>query len=335
MPERIDAMVQRRACGEIVVCEDVFGPAIEELAQRFEVLHEPDLWQRPGELAAAIRQARALIVRNRTRVTRKLMEEGERLVVIGRAGAGLDNVDVGAASELGIVVCYAPVQNATSVAEHTLGLIICLLRHIARADRSVREGQWLRHEHTGHELAGKVLGVVGLGRVGSRVAAYGRALGMRVIAHDPYLADGGRRAAELGCELVGLADLLARADVVSLHVPLTDETQHMIDRRALGQMKPTAVLINTSRGGVVDETALAEALEAGEIGGAALDVREEEPPPPDSPLHRLDNTLLTPHIAAFTEEAQAAVVEAVASDVAAVLSGRPATYYANFPQPKR
>lgn len=324
-----------RPAVDIVVSEDVVGPGMARLAESFEVHADPELWQRPDELAEIVRSARALIVRNRTEVPASLLQTADRLLVVGRAGAGLDNVDVDAASSLGIVVCYAPVQNATSVAEHTLALMLTLMRRISEADRSVRGGQWLRHEHTGRELAGKTLGVIGLGSIGRRVAAYARALGMRLVAHDPYLPPDSEAPAELDCELVPLSDLLAQADVVTIHVPLTDDTRHLMDRRAFQQMKNSSVLINTSRGPVVHEGDLCEALESGQIGGAALDVREVEPPAPDSRLHALDNVVLTPHIAAFTTEAQDAVVEAVATDVAAVLDGQAATYHANFPHPRR
>ena len=320
---------------EIVIPEDLTGPGTERLAQYFNVYQDSSLWQRPDELADLISGARALIVRNRTPVTAELLQAGRELLVVGRGGAGLDNIDVAAATKLGIVVCYAPVQNATSVAEHTLGLMLALVRRIPVADSSVRAGQWLRHEHTGTQLAGKTLGIIGLGHIGRLVAAYGKALGMELVGYDPYLSTDSPVIKQLGCELTKFDALLTRADVITIHVPLTDQTYHLLDRHALDQMKNTAVLVNTSRGPVVNEEELCFALEAGQIAGAALDVRENEPPAPDSPLHRLDNTVLTPHIAAFTTEAQNAVVEAVAADVIAVLSGKPANYYANFPSPRR
>ncbi len=319
---------------DIVVAEDVTGPAMAELDQQFAVYQDATLWQRPDELADAISTARALIVRNRTQVTAELLQGADQLLAVGRAGAGLDNVDVAAASELGVVVCYAPVQNATSVAEHTIALMLALLRRIPQADQSVRQGQWLRHEHTGHELAGKTLGVIGLGNIGRRVATYAQALGMQVIACDPYLSPDSEVVEQLSCELMSLFDLLAQADVVSVHTPLSVETHHLLDCDAFQQMKNSAVLINTSRGSIVNEADLGEALESGQIAGAALDVRESEPPAPDSRLHTLGNTVLTPHIAAFTTEAQNAVVQAVVADVTAVLNGEVATNYANFRRPR-
>ena len=320
---------------DIVVSEDVVGPAMDELREQFAVHENAGLWQEPEELAEALGSARALIVRNRTKVTAAVLEQATELVIVGRAGAGLDNVDMSAASALGVVVSYAPVQNATSVAEHTLALMLALLRRIPQADSSVRQGQWLRQKHTGGELAGRTLGIIGLGNSGRRVAGYGRALGMRVIASDPYLSPDSTSVTELECQLVALPDLLAQADVVTVHVPLTDETRHLLGRGAFEQMKNSAVLVNAARGEIVDEAALCGALESGQIAGAALDVREGEPPSPDSPLHLLDNTVLTPHIAAFTTEAQDAVVAAVAADVAAVLNGRDASNHANFPRPRR
>ncbi len=320
---------------DIIVTEDVTGPAMVPLAEKFEVYQDPTLWQRPDELADTVRNVRAVIVRNRTQVTAQLLRAAEHVLIVGRAGAGLDNVDVQAASNLGIVVCSAPVQNATSVAEHTLALMLSLARRIPPADCSVRQGQWLRHEHTGVQLAGKILGVIGLGNIGRRVATYGRALGMQVIAHDPYLSPDSEAVAQLGCELMSLSELFAQADVVTVHVPLTDATHHLLNRQAFEQMKDSALLINTSRGPVVNEADLGEALTSGAIAGAALDVRETEPPDPDSPLHMLDNVVLTPHIAAFTTAAQNAVIEAVVADVTAVLDGQAASYYANFPRPQR
>ncbi len=320
---------------DIVVAEDIVGPAMAQLGDRFKVYQDAALWQHPDDLAHTVSNAQALIVRNRTQVTAELLQQADQLLVVGRAGAGLDNVDVAAATELGIVVCYAPVQNAISVAEHALGLMLAVLRRISPADSSVRAGQWLRHEHTGTQLSGKTLGVIGLGQIGQLVGAYGKALDMELLGCDPYLSGDSPVVEELGCELTELEDLLARADVITLHVPLTDQTYHLLDRHAFDRMKDTAVLINTSRGAVVNEEDLCAALAAGQIAGAGLDVRENEPPAPDSPLHRFDNTVLTPHIAAFTTEAQNAVVEAVATDVMAVLSGKPAIYYANFASPRR
>ncbi|MCK4324348.1 MAG: hydroxyacid dehydrogenase [Armatimonadetes bacterium] len=327
--------MRNRNAPDIVVAEDIVGPAMAQLGDRFKVHKDAALWQHPDDLADVVSTARALIVRNRTQVTAELLQQADQLLVVGRAGAGLDNVDVATATELGIVVCYAPVQNAISVAEHTLGLMLALLRRISPADSSVRAGQWLRHEHTGTQLSGKTLGVIGLGHIGQMVGAYGQALGMELLGCDPYLSADSPVVEELGCELTELEDLLARADVITLHVPLTDQTHHLLDHHAFDRMKDTAVLINTSRGTVVNEEDLCAALEAGQIAGAGLDVRENEPPAPDSPLHRFDNTVFTPHIAAFTTEAQNAVVEAVATDVLAIISGKPAEYYANFPSPRR
>ncbi len=327
--------MRNRNAPDIVVAEDIVGSAMAQLADSFEVYQDAGLWQRPDDLADVVSTARALIVRNRAQVTSELLQQADQLVVVGRAGAGLDNVDVQAASNLGIVVCSAPVQNATSVAEHTLALMLSLARRIPHADCSVRQGQWLRHEHTGIQLAGKVLGVIGLGNIGQRVATYGRTLGMQVIAHDPYLSPDSEAVAQLGCTLMPLSDLLSRADVATIHVPLTDATHHLLNRQAFELMKDSALLINTSRGPVVNEADLGEALTSGVIAGAALDVRETEPPDPNSPLHMLDNVVLTPHIAAFTTAAQNAVVEAVVADVAAVLDGQAASYYANFPRPQR
>jgi D-3-phosphoglycerate dehydrogenase len=233
---------------------------------------------------------------------------------------GVDNIDVVAATRRGIAVMNTPGGNTVSAAEHTLALLLSLVRRIPWAAESMRRGEWDRKKFGGTELRGKSLGLVGLGRIGSHVANVARALGMTVLAHDPYLSEA--RAAELGVTLSGLDELLGRADVISLHLPATEETRNLIDRRRLGLLKKTAVVINTARGGVVDETALLEAVESGALAGAALDVFEQEPLPKDSPLRRSDRIILTPHLAASTTEAQKRVsVEICRSVREALLTG--------------
>jgi D-3-phosphoglycerate dehydrogenase len=219
------------------------------------------------------------------------------------------------------------------VAELTLGLMLALARKIPAADRDTRAGGWARRRFTGTELAGKTLGVVGLGRIGSLAAARARAFGMTIIAHDQYLDPQSPIVRELEARLVSLDELLAEADVVTCHLPLTDQTERLFDHRRFSQMKRGALFVNTSRGEVVDEAGLVQALEEGRIAGAALDVRQTEPPLP-GPLAQFDNVILTPHVAAFTEEAQERVVAAVCRDVAAVLRGQEAAGYVNFPSPR-
>jgi len=257
------------------------------------------------ELKSIIGEYDALIVRSRTMVTADLLEAAGRLKVLGRAGVGVDNIDVSAASCRGVVVLNATGGNVVSVAEHTLALILALVRHIAQADASLKRGAWERSRFRGIALSGKKLGLLGAGRIGSEVARRARAFGMRVVAYDPYLSP--ERAEQLGIELVTLASLLREADVVSVHVPLTEETRGLIGARELVLMKPTAYLVNAARGGIVDEKALAEALKAGALGGAALDVFEKEPVPADHPLLKLENVLAVPHLGAATQEAQTSV----------------------------
>ncbi len=256
-----------------------------------------------SELRSVIGGYDALIVRSRTKVTAEVLAAGGRLKVVGRAGVGVDNIDVESANQRGIAVLNAPGGNVIAAAELTLGLMLALLRHIAQADASIRRGEWERSRYQGTELYGKTLGLVGAGRIGSEVASRAAAFGMRVLVSDPYLSQ--ERAREIGAELVSLESLLEQADILSVHTPLTEETRGLVGPGELARMKPTAYLINAARGGVVDESALAAALEAGRLAGAALDVFEREPPPGDCPLLKLENVLAVPHLGAATREAQA------------------------------
>lgn len=266
--------------------------------------------ERPGltgtALEAALREADGVIVRSGTRLTAPLLEGASRLRAVVRAGVGVDNIDVAAATRRGIVVMNTPSGNTVSTAEHTLAMLLALARHIPAADVSVKQGRWERSKWVGTQLAGKTLGIVGLGRIGREVARRAAAFDMKLIGFDPFLT--AERIAHLGVEPVGrLENLLERCDILTLHVPLTEETRHMIGANQLARMKPGAWLINCARGGLVDEAALAEALNAGRIGRAALDVFETEPPPPDHPLLRAPNLICTPHLGASTVEAQRSV----------------------------
>lgn len=319
---------------EILVSEWIEGSDLEGLRQRYSVSVEPELWRDAARLAARLADSRALIVRNQTRVTSELIRAADRLEVIGRAGAGLDNIDVAAASDAGIAVCYAPDQNALSVAELAMAMLLALARRLGSADRATRAGGWGREVFTGMELHGKTLGVIGFGRVGFLVAMRARAFGMRVLAHDPFIGPDAVTVTESGVELVGLDDLVPRADVVSCHLPSTPATYKLFDRERFRVMKRTALFLNLARGDVVDESALIEALQHGWIGGAGLDVRTVEPPAP-SPLNEMENVILTPHIAALTAEAQARVVAVVCRDIAAVLDGQAVLYSANAPSLRR
>lgn len=317
---------------DILVSEQIAGPALEDLRRRYDVCFDPGLWRDPDVLADRVAGCRALLVRNQTKVTAELIRTAGDLEVIGRAGVGLDNIDVAAATEAGIVVCYAPEQNAVSVAELSMGVLLALARGVVRADQHTRAGGWARQTFTGVELHGKTLGVIGFGRIGFLLAMRARAFGMQVLAHDPFVSPDNLMVVESGARLVELEELLAGSDVVSCHLPSTPQTRGFFDAGKFRRMKPTAYFLNLARGEVVDEAALIRALEQGAIAGAGLDVRAIEPPP-SSPLDGMENVVLTPHIAAFTHEAQDRVVAAVCRDIAAVLEGRPAAYHANFPRP--
>ncbi len=318
---------------DVLISEHIGGPALDELRRQFDVVIEPDLWRDPIALRERVADFRALIVRNQTRVTREVLVAAGRLDVVARAGAGLDNIDVPAATEAGVVVTYAPEQNAISVAELSMGILLGLARRIPSADRSTRAGGWERQAFTGVELYGKTLGVIGFGRIGFLLAMRARAFGMRVLAYDPYVSPDAVTVVESGAELVVVDDLLARSDVVSCHLPSTPETRGFFDAQRFATMKSTAFFLNLARGEVVDEDALADALRGGRIAGAGLDVRAVEPPAP-SGLNELENLILTPHVAAFTDEAQERVIAAVCRDVANVLGGRRAAYFVNFAAPQ-
>jgi D-3-phosphoglycerate dehydrogenase len=311
---------------EIVVLERVEGVAIDQLAAEFELASV----DRPEDLVAPER-VRGLIVRNRTLVDRSLLARLPGLEIVARAGAGLDNVDVEAASSAGVVVTYAPVENTVSTAEHTLALALSAAHRVAQLHGEVRSGGWDRR--LGQELAGGVWGVVGLGRIGRSVAALAQGIGMTTIGFDPALSAVGGEPP--GVRLVSLPELLAEALVVSLHVPLLPGTHHLIAEAELAAMRPDAILVNTARGELVDEAALAAALDAGRPGKAALDVREHEPPAQPDPLAERHDVVLTPHVAGLSSQAQARVTGTIARDVRAVLNGAEATSAANFSRPRR
>jgi D-3-phosphoglycerate dehydrogenase len=269
------------------------------------------------ELQRALAGAHALVVRSETRVTADLMAQAPVLRVIARAGTGVDTIDVHAATRRGIAVMNAPGANTVSAAEHAMGLMLSLARHIPWAADAMRRGEWDRKRFEGTELRGKTLGVVGLGRIGGHVAQLARVFGMSVVGHDPFVPT--ERAGELGVRLLPLDQLLRTADVVTLHLALTEQTQHVINAERLRLMKPTALLINTARGELVDEEALADAIRAGRLAGAAIDVFAVEPLPADSPLRDLDRVILTPHLAASTAEAQERVAVEICTAVRAAL----------------
>ena len=281
------------------------------------------------ELVQIIPEYDALMIRSGTRVTQAVIEAGKLLKIIGRAGVGVDNVDVPAATRRGILVVNSPEGNTVAAAEHAVAMMLAMSRFIPDANQSVKSGKWDRKSFTGVEVYKKTLGIVGLGKIGAHVAGIARAMGMRLLAFDPYLSV--ERAEQIGCQLVELDILFREADYITLHLPKTPETQHLINAEAIAKMKPTVRIVNCARGGIIDENALAEALKAGKIGGAALDVYEEEPLG-DSPLRSLGKEMvLTPHLGASTEEAQVNVAIDVAEQIRDVLLDLPARSAVNIP----
>lgn len=314
------AWVRSHPMADIVVTEFMDAAALDGLAADFDVHYDADLGADPDALAQHVAGARAIIVRNKTRVDAGLIAAAPRLVVIGRLGVGLDNIDLDACARRGVVVCPATGANATSVAEYVLGAVLTLFRPVFTQSDRLLAGRWSREGAVGRELAGRVLGLVGLGGVAQAVAERASALGLRVLAFDPLLPVE-HPAWQLAAP-VELRQLLAESDVVSLHVPLTSETRNLIDADALDAMKPTAVLINTSRGGIVDEVDLAAALRAGRLAGAALDVFEQEPLGDAADrFEGVPNLILTPHVAGLTAESQARVSAVTADNVRRELEG--------------
>jgi D-3-phosphoglycerate dehydrogenase len=267
----------------------------------------------PAQLREALTGCAGLVVRSETKVTSDLMDTATALRVIGRAGVGVDNIDVAAATERGIVVMNAPDGNTITTAEHTIALLIALARRIPQANSSLKSGRWERKTFVGVELQGKTLGVVGLGRIGRTVAARARAFGMNIVAFDPFIAP--EQARDLEIQLATLEDLFGRADFITIHTPLTAETRGVIGRDAFSRMKKGVRIINCARGGLVDEGALYEAIKSGTVAGAALDVFVDEPPAADHPLLMLDEVIATPHLGASTTEAQEGVAFTVAEQM--------------------
>src|SRR3954471_10543469 len=253
------------------------------------------------DLLDVIKGAHALIIRSATKVTSEVLDAGTDLVVVGRAGIGLDNVDVDHATKRGVMVVNAPQSNILSAAEHTLALLLAVARNVPQAHTALKQGKWERSKWEGMELHAKTLGVVGLGRVGALVAQRASAFGMRLVAYDPFVSPD--RARQMGIELLTLDDLVRQADIITIHLPKTPETLGLFGKDLLAQMKPDVRIVNTARGGIVDEAALAEAVRSGQVAGAALDVFAEEPTT-ESPLFELDGVVVTPHLGASTREAQ-------------------------------
>lgn len=284
---------------------------------------------KPEQLEEKIKEYDALIVRSATKVTKNIIAAGNNLKVIGRAGVGLDNVDLEAATQKGIIVMNTPAGNTISTAEHTVSMILSLSRNIPQANASTKKGEWKRSKFMGVELYNKVLGIVGFGRIGTEVAKRALSFGMKILAYDPFLS---KEVAEgLGVEVVELNDLFTRSDYITVHTPLTEETKHLISKEEFRLMKKGIRVINCARGGIIDELALVEAVKDGKVAGAALDVFEKEPLSADSELLKFDNIILTPHLGASTEEAQVNVAIEVAEIVRDALLNKGIRNAANYP----
>lgn len=309
----------------ILVNEPIDPAGIELLQKEHEVVRRDCS---PSELLTVIGEFDALIVRSATDVTADVIAAGRRLQVIGRAGVGVNNIDVEAATARGVVVVNVPDGNTIAAAEHTFALMLAQMRHIPAAVARVKAGGWDRHGFVGRELNGKTLGVVGLGRVGQEVSKRALAFGMRVIGYDPYLP--AERAEAMGIRFLPFEEVLSGAEILTVHTPLTKQTRGMIGARELGLLRPGAVVINAARGGIIQEAALLEALRSGHLQGAALDVFEEEPPT-DNPLVNMPNVVVTPHLGASTREAQILSAVDVARFVGAVLAGEPVPTAVNLP----
>ena len=315
----------------ILVVEPIATPAVDLLASA----HDTDVrlgLDRGGLLHALAEDGGwdALVVRSQTRVDAELLEAAApRLGVVGVASVGIDRIDVDAATRAGVMVVNAPTGNTIAAAEHTMALMLALLRRVPEADASVRRGEWERGRYTGRELRGKILGIIGLGKIGKAVARRAAAFEMRVLANDPYLTE--EQASEAGAKLVGLAELLHRSDVITVHTPLNAETRGLLSRGQLEATKPGAFVLNVARGGIVDEGAMADALLSGHLAGAAVDVYSAEPMTPDNPLRDAPNIVLTPHLGASTAEAQDRVGLEMAEQLVMALAGVTPPYAVNAP----
>lgn len=302
----------------IVISEDVWSEGFANLAKTHRIIHEPDLWSRREDLKAHLKDASALIVRNRTQVNEEIFAAAPNLKLVGRAGVGLDNIDLKSADAHGVVVSAALGINAVAVGELTLGLALALLRQIPELDRSTRSGSWDRK--AGNEISGKTWGMLGFGATARALARLLKGFGVKVLAYDPFAKIDDSFSTEVNVTLVSSDEVLKRSDLISLHMPATPETTKMINKQALSSMKSSAVLINVGRGELIDEEALEEALKQKVIAGAALDVRATEPPK-DSRFASLSNVILTPHIAGITVESQAKINEVLVSEVERSLNG--------------
>ena len=273
------------------------------------------------ELLATIGEYDALIVRSASKVTKEVIAAGKNLKIIGRAGVGVDNIDVPAATEQGVIVINSPGGNTTAATEHTMGMMLAMCRHIPIANETTQKGEWNRKKYTGIELKGKTLGIVGLGRIGAGIAKRAQAFEMETIGYDPYITE--ERAKSMGVEVVDLEGIIAKADIVTVHMPLTPETRGMFNAENIARMKKGVRFVNCARGGIIDEQALADAVKSGQVAGAVVDVFTSEPLAEDNPLRGVPGIVITPHLGASTVEAQIGVSVDVSEGVIACLKGEP------------
>lgn len=306
---------------KILITELIWPIGIEKLKEFAEVEYDPMLWNNRDLLLEKVKDVDALIVRNQTKVDRELLLEAKNVKVVGRLGVGLDNIDLTHSRELGKRVVYARNANAISVAEYVMGAMFEASRSLALANANVKMGHWDRKRFTGGELYGKTLGLVGVGEIAHRVAKRAAAFGMNVVGYDPFLTEYDYPIAETNIRLTSFEDLLKASDFISIHVPLTPVTHSLFSYPQFSQMKNTSYIINTSRGGIIDEKSLYEAVSSSGMAGAYLDVLEEEPANPTNPLLQEENVIITPHIAGLTEESQHRTSVLVAEEVRKVLQG--------------
>lgn len=308
----------------IVITEDVWWPIPHWMSSKYKVILDPNLYNNPDKIVAVAMQARALVIRNKTRVDPQLLERLPHLKVIGRLGVGLDNIDLQACRERGVVVVAARGGNANAVAEYVIACMFQHARFLGTCDHHTRNGGWDRQKCMGRELNGKTLGLIGVGDIGQRVAIRARALGLKAVAYDPFVLKSNMLVQDFNVELTSLQQVCQVSDYISIHVPLTKETHYLIAETELAVMKKDAVLINASRGGIIDEGALFTGLKKRPARFAFLDVRETEPSVSDDPFNRLTNVILTPHIAGITHESSQRVAELVFEDIDRVLTSKKA-----------
>ena len=319
-------ILQWRIMPQVLICDPLAEEGIEIVRKAAQVTIKTGLTE--AQLIEEVGNYDAIIVRSQTKITRAVLEAATKLQIVGRAGVGVDNIDVPAATERGVIVVNSPAGNTVAVAELALGMMLTLVRRLVPASRSMADGEWKRSKFMGNQLYGKTLGVIGTGRIGVEVIKRAQSFGMQVLGYDPFLTTS--RASFLGIEATDVDGILRRCDFISVHTPLTRDTKHLINREAIAKMKDGAYIVNCARGGIIDEAALFEGLASGKLGGAGLDVFEAEPPSA-SPLLNLPNVVLTPHLGASTEEAQVDVAVDVAQQIVEVFQGRPPQSAVNLP----